>query len=146
MFEIRKRVGMVFQNPDNQLIASIVEDDIAFGPENLGVPREEIGKRIDFALSAVGMERRNLHTIILSELGILLLFVFITAAVTARLLMILISQAMYSLIGTTLTLNAAQTAVILFISLVVLLCLISLVTSLNMWSLRRKPAAELMKS
>ena len=57
VFEIRKRVGMVFQNPDNQLIASIVEDDIAFGPENLGVPREEIGKRIDFALHAVGMEK-----------------------------------------------------------------------------------------
>ena len=56
VFEIRKRVGMVFQNPDNQLIASIVEDDIAFGPENLGVPREEIGERIDFALKAVGME------------------------------------------------------------------------------------------
>ena len=56
VFEIRKRVGMVFQNPDNQLVASIVEDDIAFGPENLGVPREEIGKRIDFALKAVGME------------------------------------------------------------------------------------------
>ncbi len=56
VFEIRKRVGMVFQNPDNQLIASIVEDDIAFGPENLGVAREEIGKRIDFALHAVGME------------------------------------------------------------------------------------------
>ena len=55
LFEIRKRVGMVFQNPDNQLIASIVEDDVAFGPENLGVPREEIGKRIDFALNAVGM-------------------------------------------------------------------------------------------
>ena len=57
VFEIRKRVGVVFQNPDNQLIASIVEDDIAFGPENLGVKREEIGKRIDFALSAVGMEK-----------------------------------------------------------------------------------------
>lgn len=56
VFEIRKRVGMVFQNPDNQLIASIVEDDIAFGPENLGVAREEIGERIDFALKAVGME------------------------------------------------------------------------------------------
>ncbi len=56
VFEIRKRVGMVFQNPDNQLVASIVEDDIAFGPENLGIPREEIGKRIDFALKAVGME------------------------------------------------------------------------------------------
>nr|MBO4517581.1 energy-coupling factor transporter ATPase [Clostridia bacterium] len=56
VFEIRKRVGMVFQNPDNQLIASIVEDDIAFGPENLGVPREEIGRRIDDALKAVGMK------------------------------------------------------------------------------------------
>ena len=56
VFEIRKRVGMVFQNPDNQLVASIVEDDIAFGPENLGVPREEIGERINFALKAVGME------------------------------------------------------------------------------------------
>ena len=55
-FEVRKRVGVVFQNPDNQLIASIVEDDIAFGPENLGISREEISKRIDFALSAVGME------------------------------------------------------------------------------------------
>lgn len=56
-FEIRKRVGVVFQNPDNQLVASIVEDDVAFGPENLGVPRQEIGKRIDFALKAVGMEK-----------------------------------------------------------------------------------------
>ncbi|MBE7086669.1 MAG: energy-coupling factor transporter ATPase [Clostridiales bacterium] len=55
LFEIRKRVGVVFQNPDNQLVASIVEDDVAFGPENLGVPREEIGERIEFALSAVGM-------------------------------------------------------------------------------------------
>ncbi|MBE5754144.1 MAG: energy-coupling factor transporter ATPase [Clostridiales bacterium] len=57
LFEIRKRVGVVFQNPDNQLVASIVEDDVAFGPENLGVEREEIGKRIDFALKAVGMEK-----------------------------------------------------------------------------------------
>lgn len=56
VFEIRKRVGVVFQNPDNQLVASIVEDDVAFGPENLGVPRKEIGERIDFALSAVGMQ------------------------------------------------------------------------------------------
>ena len=56
VFEIRRRVGMVFQNPDNQLVASIVEDDVAFGPENLGVPRKEIGERIDFALKAVGME------------------------------------------------------------------------------------------
>lgn len=56
LFEIRQRVGVVFQNPDNQLVASIVEDDVAFGPENLGVPREEIGERIDFALKSVVME------------------------------------------------------------------------------------------
>ncbi|MBR2322991.1 MAG: energy-coupling factor transporter ATPase [Clostridia bacterium] len=56
-YEIRKSVGMVFQNPDNQMIATIVEDDIAFGPENLGVPSDEIGKRIDFALKSVNMER-----------------------------------------------------------------------------------------
>lgn len=55
LFEMRKRVGVVFQNPDNQLVASIVEDDVAFGPENLGIKREEIGERIDFALSSVGM-------------------------------------------------------------------------------------------
>ena len=54
--KIRKRAGIVFQNPDNQMVASIVEDDVAFGPENLGVPREEIGKRIDWALKSVGME------------------------------------------------------------------------------------------
>jgi energy-coupling factor transport system ATP-binding protein len=57
VFDIRKTVGVVFQNPDNQLVASIVEDDVAFGPENLGVKREEIGERIDFALSSVGMEK-----------------------------------------------------------------------------------------
>lgn len=57
LFEIRKRVGVVFQNPDNQLVASIVEDDVAFGPENLGIKREEIGERIDFALKSVGMEK-----------------------------------------------------------------------------------------
>ncbi len=56
LFEIRKRVGVIFQNPDNQLVASIVEDDVAFGPENLGVKRKEIKERIDFALSAVNME------------------------------------------------------------------------------------------
>ena len=56
-FEIRKSAGMVFQNPDNQTVASIVEDDVAFGPENIGVPRAEIGERIDFALRAVGMEQ-----------------------------------------------------------------------------------------
>ena len=55
-FEIRKSAGMVFQNPDNQTVASIVEDDEAYGRENIGVPRKEIGERIDFALRAVGME------------------------------------------------------------------------------------------
>jgi len=55
--EVRKRVGIVFQNPDNQMVASIVEDDVAFGPENIGVEREEIGRRINWALSAVGMEK-----------------------------------------------------------------------------------------
>ena len=54
-FEIRKNAGMVFQNPDNQTVASVVEDDVAFGPENIGVPREEIGERITAALHAVGM-------------------------------------------------------------------------------------------
>lgn len=55
IFEIRTRVGMVFQNPDNQMVASIIEDDLAFGPENLGIPREEIKTRIDWALDAVKM-------------------------------------------------------------------------------------------
>ena len=62
IFDIRRRVGMVFQNPDNQMIATIVEDDIAFGPENLGVPREEIIRRVDWALKAVGMEARRKDT------------------------------------------------------------------------------------
>lgn len=55
--KVREHAGVVFQNPDNQMVASIVEDDIAFGPENLGVPREEIGERISWALNAVGMEK-----------------------------------------------------------------------------------------
>lgn len=54
-FEIRRRVGMVLQNPDNQLVASIVEEDVAFGPENLGLPPEEIRARVDDALKAVEM-------------------------------------------------------------------------------------------
>ncbi len=57
VLEIRKRVGIVFQNPDNQMVASIVEDDVAFGPENIGISREEIGERIDWALEAVGMTK-----------------------------------------------------------------------------------------
>ncbi len=55
LYEIRRTVGMVLQNPDNQLVSSIVEEDVAFGPENLGVPSEEIRKRVDDALRAVGM-------------------------------------------------------------------------------------------
>jgi len=53
--EVKRRVGMVFQNPDNQLVASIVEEDVAFGPENLGIEPSEIRKRVDDALKAVGM-------------------------------------------------------------------------------------------
>lgn len=53
--EVKRKVGMVFQNPDNQIIASIVEEDVAFGPENLGVPPEEIKERVNDALKAVGM-------------------------------------------------------------------------------------------
>jgi energy-coupling factor transport system ATP-binding protein len=56
LFSIRKSIGMVFQNPDNQMIATIVEDDIAFGPENIGVDPEEISLRVDFALKSVDME------------------------------------------------------------------------------------------
>lgn len=59
--EVRKNVGMVFQNPDNQLVASIVEEDVAFAPENLGVKREEIRKRVDDALETVGMTEYRRH-------------------------------------------------------------------------------------
>ena len=55
LFEVRRRVGMVFQNPDNQIIAAVVEDDVAFGPENLCVPPDEMRARVDEALKAVGM-------------------------------------------------------------------------------------------
>lgn len=55
VWRIRQKVGMVFQNPDNQLIAAVVEDDVAFGPENLGVPSAEIRRRVDEALKAVNM-------------------------------------------------------------------------------------------
>ena len=60
-FEIRKKCGMVFQNPDNQLVASVVEEDVAFAPENLGVPREEIRRRVDDALKAVDMTEYAKH-------------------------------------------------------------------------------------
>ena len=55
VFELRKKVGMVFQNPDNQLVATIVEDDVAFGPENIGIEPAEIRRRVDEALRVVGM-------------------------------------------------------------------------------------------
>lgn len=60
-FEVRKTVGMVFQNPDNQLVSTILEEDVAFGPENLGVPPDEIRKRVDDALKAVGMYEYRRH-------------------------------------------------------------------------------------
>lgn len=55
VWDIRQKVGMVFQNPDNQLVAAVAEEDVAFGPENLGVPPEEIRERVDLALEKVGM-------------------------------------------------------------------------------------------
>ena len=61
LLEIRRRVGMVFQNPDNQIVANVVEEDVAFAPENLGVPTEEIRRRVDDALRTVGMERFAKH-------------------------------------------------------------------------------------
>lgn len=60
-YDIRKKVGLVLQNPDNQLIASIVEEDVAFGPENLGIPPQEIRERVDYALKAVGMYEYREH-------------------------------------------------------------------------------------
>ena len=60
-FPIRKKVGVVFQNPDNQIVASIIEEDVAFGPENLGVAPAEIRKRVDEALKAVGMYDYRFH-------------------------------------------------------------------------------------
>ncbi|MEE0963367.1 MAG: energy-coupling factor transporter ATPase [Ruminococcus bromii] len=60
-FDIREKVGLVLQNPDNQLVASIVEEDVAFGPENLGVPPKEIRTRVDNALKAVGMYEYRKH-------------------------------------------------------------------------------------
>ena len=61
LLEIRRRVGMVFQNPDNQIVANVVEEDVAFAPENLGVPSKEIRERVDKALKAVGMEEFVRH-------------------------------------------------------------------------------------
>ncbi len=61
IYEVRKNVGMVFQNPDNQIVATVVEEDVAFGPENLGLPSDEIRKRVDEALEIVGMTSYARH-------------------------------------------------------------------------------------
>ncbi len=61
IYDARRRVGMVFQNPDNQLVATIVEEDVAFGCENLGIPSEKIRKRVDEALETVGMTKYARH-------------------------------------------------------------------------------------
>ena len=61
LLEIRRRVGMVFQNPDNQIVANVVEEDVAFAPENLGVPTAEIRRRVDDALAAVGITEFTRH-------------------------------------------------------------------------------------
>ena len=65
-FEIRKNAGMIFQNPDNQMVATLVEEEIAFGPENLGVPRDEIRRRVDAALQAVHMQEYLIITPVIS--------------------------------------------------------------------------------
>ena len=62
IIEIRRRAGMVFQNPDNQIIGRIVEEDVAFGPENLGLPPEKIRKRVDEALTKVGMQKKRSYS------------------------------------------------------------------------------------
>ncbi|MCQ2771119.1 MAG: energy-coupling factor transporter ATPase [Clostridia bacterium] len=62
VFALRQKVGMVFQNPDNQLVATIVEEDVAFGPENLGIEPEEIRRRVDSSLEIVGMEGFKRHS------------------------------------------------------------------------------------
>lgn len=62
LLELRRKVGMVFQNPDNQLVATVVEEDVAFGPENLGLPSAEIRRRVDEALSLVGMTEYARHS------------------------------------------------------------------------------------
>ena len=61
IWDIRSKAGMVFQNPDNQLVATVVEEDVAFGPENLGVPPKEIRKRVDESLEKVGMSEYKKH-------------------------------------------------------------------------------------
>ncbi|MBO4229445.1 MAG: energy-coupling factor transporter ATPase [Clostridia bacterium] len=62
IFALRRKIGMVFQNPDNQMVATIVEEDVAFGPENIGIPPEEIRQRVDSALRAVNMTEFAKHS------------------------------------------------------------------------------------
>ena len=62
LLAIRRTVGMVFQNPDNQIIGNVVEEDVGFGPENMGVPTDEIWKRVDRSLEAVGMTAYRLQS------------------------------------------------------------------------------------
>ena len=62
LWEVRQSAGMVFQNPDNQIIGTVVEEDVGFGPENLGVPTEEIWKRVEKSLEAVGMIEYRHHS------------------------------------------------------------------------------------
>ncbi len=62
LYEIRRRIGMVFQNPDNQLVATVVEEDIAFGPENLGIPSSEIRHRVDEAMEMLGISEYAKHS------------------------------------------------------------------------------------
>ena len=62
VISVRKSAGMVFQNPDNQIIANVVEEDVGFGPENIGVPTDEIWQRVDYALRAVGMTKYRTHS------------------------------------------------------------------------------------
>lgn len=61
LFEIRSKAGMVFQNPDNQIVATVVEEDVAFAPENMGLPQEEIRRRVDSSLESVGMSAFKTH-------------------------------------------------------------------------------------
>ena len=61
VFDVRRKIGMVFQNPDNQLVATVVEEDVAFGPENLGLERDEIRRRVDSSLALVGMTEYACH-------------------------------------------------------------------------------------
>ena len=73
VYQIRRRVGMVFQNPDNQIVANVVEDDVAFAPENLGVPSAEIRERVDAALKQVGMYEYRTHGVIAMQPKIIVL-------------------------------------------------------------------------